>query len=83
MVYFGGFFAKLGHFAGFSLRMYPLIAGRINAAAMAWDIIFFSLAGPVGDYTGAQTVIFFYLLFAGRSAKLRCAGRRSGGHYFS
>ncbi len=38
--------------------MYHLISGRINAAAMAWDIIFFSLAGPVGDYTGANTVIF-------------------------
>jgi hypothetical protein len=25
---------------------------------MAWDIIFFSLAGPGGDYTGAHTVIF-------------------------
>jgi hypothetical protein len=51
-------FCQTGIFAGFSLRMYDLIAGRINAAAMAWDIIFFSLAGPVGDYTGAHTVIF-------------------------
>ncbi len=25
---------------------------------MAGEIIFFSLAGPVGDYTGAPTVIF-------------------------
>jgi hypothetical protein len=33
-------------------------SGRINAAAMAWEIIFFSLAGPVGDYTEAHTVIF-------------------------
>ena len=51
-------FCQTGIFAGFSLRMYHLITGRINAAAMAWDIIFFSLAGPVGDYTGAPTVIF-------------------------
>ncbi len=25
---------------------------------MAGDITFFNLAGPVGDYTGAPTVIF-------------------------
>jgi hypothetical protein len=28
------------------------LAVRISPAVMAWDIIFFSLAGPVGDYTG-------------------------------
>ncbi len=56
-------FCQTGIFAGFSLRMYHFIAGRINAAAMACDIIFFSLAGPVGDYMGAHTVIFsiYYL----------------------
>ncbi len=57
MVNFGGFFAKLGHFAGFSLQVINL-AVRISAAAMALDIIFFCLAGPVGYYTGAHTVIF-------------------------
>jgi hypothetical protein len=34
---------------------------------MAGDIIFFSVAGPVEDYTGAQTVIlqgFFFILFS-------------------
>jgi hypothetical protein len=31
-------------------------AVRISAAAMARDIIFFSLAGPLGDYTLAHTV---------------------------
>jgi hypothetical protein len=30
---------------------------------MAGDIIFFSLAGPVGYYTGAHTVIFFAVFF--------------------
>ena len=25
---------------------------------MAWDILFFSLGGPVEGYTGAQTVVF-------------------------
>jgi hypothetical protein len=33
------------------------IAGRIIATAIAGDIIFFSLSGPVGDYSRAQTVI--------------------------
>ncbi len=44
MVYFGGFFAKLGHFAGFSLRTVSLIrnAERISEATMrgVGDIIF-------------------------------------------
>ncbi len=54
MVYFGGFFSKLGHFAGFSLRTVCIIyiAGRISEAVMAGEIIFLSLAGPVGYYTG-------------------------------
>ena len=40
MVFFGGFFAKLGHFAGFSLHMINN-AIRISEAAMggAGDII--------------------------------------------
>jgi hypothetical protein len=33
-------------------------AVRISAAVMAGDIIFLSLVGAVGDYTGAHTVIF-------------------------
>jgi hypothetical protein len=45
-------------------------AGGISATALARDLIFFSLAGPVGDDTGAHTVIipilrgFFYTLFS-------------------
>ncbi len=50
-------FFPTGIFAGFSLHIINL-AARISAAAMAGDIIFFSLAGPVGDYMGAHTVIF-------------------------
>ncbi len=57
MVYFCGFFAELGHFAGFSLYII-YITGRISEVAMAWDILFFSLGGPVEGYTGAQTVVF-------------------------
>ncbi len=47
-------FFQTGNFAGFSLRTVCIIyiAGRISAAVMAWDIIFLSLAGPVGYYTG-------------------------------
>ncbi len=37
-------------------------AGGISATALARDIIFFSLAGPVGDYTGAHTVIIPMIL---------------------
>ncbi len=47
MVYFGGFFPKLGFSRGFLYVYLIYIAGRISAAAMAGDIIFFSLAGPV------------------------------------
>ena len=46
-------FSQTGIFAGFSLHIINL-AVRISAAAMAGDITFFSLAGPVGDYTGAH-----------------------------
>ncbi len=80
MVNFGGFFAKLG-FSRFFLQIINLSV-RISAAAMAGDIIFFRLAGPVGDYTGAHTVIvcvvFFFLLFSRR--KREAAMGRSGGH---
>jgi hypothetical protein len=52
---------------------------------MAGDIIYFSVAGPVGYYTGAHAVIFrvvFSLYYSpeGR-AKLRWAGR-GGALYF-
>jgi hypothetical protein len=50
-------FSQAGIFAEFSLHIINL-AARISAAAIGGDIIFFSLAGPVGDYTGAHTVIF-------------------------
>ncbi len=64
VVYFGGFFSQTGIFTGFSLQIINL-AVRISAAAMALDIIFISLAGPVGYYTGAHTVIFavFFSLY--------------------
>ncbi len=36
-------------------------AGGISATKLARDNIFFSLAGPVGDYTGAHSVIISIL----------------------
>ncbi len=40
MVYFGGFFAKLGHFAGFSLHIIN-VAIKISEAATCGVHIFF------------------------------------------
>ena len=58
MVYFGGFFPKLEFSQGFLYLYLINIVGRISAAAMAGDIIFFCLAGPLVDYTEAHTGIF-------------------------
>ncbi len=52
MVYFGGFFPKLEYSRSFLYISLIYIPGRISAAVMAGDIIFFCLAGPVGYYTG-------------------------------
>ncbi len=57
MVNFGGFFPKLEFSRGFLYVYLIYNAGRISAAAMAGYMIFFSLAGPVGDYNGAHTAI--------------------------
>ncbi len=46
-------------------------------------IIFFSLAGSVGDYKGAHTVIFrevfFFILLSRRKSKRICDGQVEGG----
>jgi len=56
VVYFGGFFSQSWTFRGvFSISNNAV---RISAAAMAGDIIFFCLAGPLVDYTEAHTGIF-------------------------
>jgi hypothetical protein len=72
-------FAKLGHFAGFSLHIINL-AVRISSAVMAGDIIFFSLAGAVGDYTGAHTVIFRWVfsLYYSPEGRAKLHGRGGG-----
>jgi hypothetical protein len=48
---------------------------------MAVDIIFFSLAGPVGDYTGAHTVIFrgFFSINYLQKEERSCDGQAGGG----
>jgi hypothetical protein len=73
-------FSQTEIFAGFSLHIINLSL-RISAAAIAGDLISFSLGGQVGDYTGAHTVIywdFFYILFA-RWNKRSCNGRSVAG----
>ncbi len=79
MVYFGGFFAKLEFSRGFLYVYLIYISGRISAAAMVGDIIFFSLAGPVGDYTGAHTVIFAGFFYKNHSGKIYTPGSPSSG----
>jgi hypothetical protein len=76
-------FSQTGIFAGFSLRINHLNSGRISAAAMAGEIIFFSLAGPVEDYTEAPTVIFrgIFRYIISQNEQRSCNGR-SGGLYF-
>jgi hypothetical protein len=65
-------FAKLGHFAGFSLR-----AGGISAAAMAGTIIFFKPRCSSGRLHWAHTVLFrglFSILFARRFSEAAMVG---------
>ncbi len=51
MVYFGGLFAKLRYFAGFSLHIINL-AVRISAAMMAGDILFFKVPNSLQGSDG-------------------------------
>ena len=94
MVYFGGFFAKLGHFAGFSLHTVSLIrnAERISEATMrgVGDIIFsawfflYLFAERISEapMSGVGDIIFsawFVFIYSPKgSAKLRWAGRGRG-----
>ncbi len=71
-------FCQTGTFRGVFSPYIIYNAGGISAAAMAGDIIFFSLAGPVGDYTGPIlcffAVFFFYILFARRFSEAAMGG---------
>jgi hypothetical protein len=71
------------NFRGVFSHVYSIyITGRISAAAMSGDIIFFSLAGPVGDYTGVHTVIFrgvFLHMSQWYSEKIYAPGSLSSG----
>ena len=67
------FFPKLGFSRGF-----------LSTAVTAGDIIFFCLAGPLGDYTGTHTVIFrkvSFILFSRRKSKAAMGKWGGGGHY--
>jgi hypothetical protein len=91
VVHFGRFFAKLGHFAGFSLHIVNFVV-RIGEAAMkgVGDIIFHNFGA---QWNGTPSYCefspgLFYILFAVRISKLAMGvgGRRgggSGGHYIS
>ncbi len=76
-------FCQTGIFAGFSLYIINFV-GRISEAAIAGDILLFSLGGQVGDYTGAHTVIFqgifskYYKLLARRNSVDRGWGAGAG-----
>jgi hypothetical protein len=51
VVYFGGFFAKMGYFAGFSLHIINL-AVRISAAMMVGDNIIFRVPNTLQGCDG-------------------------------
>jgi hypothetical protein len=84
VVYFGGFFPKLGHFAGFSLRINN-IAVRISQAAMGGGHYFFWPRWSCGRLHGAHTVffrrIFFFILFSSRKSEA-AMGRSGRALYF-
>jgi hypothetical protein len=71
-------FSQTEIFAGFSL--YIIHRKEQRNCDIAGDIIFFSLAGPVGDYTGVHNVIFrckFSIFYSPElSAKLRSSGEQ-------
>ena len=82
MVYFGGFFAKLGHFAGFSLHIINFV-GRISEAAMkgVGDIIFHKLGAQwKGTPSYCDCSGFFSLFFAARNSEAAIGGAEVGGH---
>jgi cobalamin synthase len=83
-------FCQTGIFAGFSLIIIYVVRS-ISAAAIAGNIILFSLGGLVGDYSGAYIVIFrgifFHICIISQKEQRSCNGRsggggRDGGHYF-
>ncbi len=84
MVSFGGFFTKLGHFAGFSLHIINS-AVRISEAAMggAGDIIFHNIGAQWKDTPSYCNSLrgFFFILFAKRISKAAMGRRGSGDIY--
>ena len=79
MVYFGGFFAKLGHFAGFSLHIINL-AVRISAAMMAGEIIFLGCRiACKGAMDGARGGKYYISKPLWSSGKIYASGSPSSG----
>ncbi len=83
MVYFGGFFAKLGYFAGFSLYTINFVV-RISEAAMkgVGDIIFHNLGAQWRGTPSHCDFSFFSMFFTARiSEAASCVGGAGvGGH---
>ncbi len=76
-------FCQTGTFCGVFSPYITYNAEGISAAAMGGDIIFFSLAGPVGDYTGpilCFVAVFFYILFARRFSEAAMGGAEVRGN---
>ena len=81
MVYFGGFFAKLGYFAGFSLYIINFV-GRISEAAMkgVGDIIFHNLGAQWRGTPSHCDFSFFSMFFTARISEAAIGGAGVGGH---
>jgi hypothetical protein len=83
-------FWQSGIFAGFSLYIINFV-GRISEAAIAGDILLFSIGGPVQWEITLGPILwffvsFFYILLARRNSEAAMGGSwvgaRGGGHYF-
>ncbi len=82
MVYFGGFFAKLGYFAGFSLHIINFV-GRISEAALkgVGDIFFINLEPSERVHSHIVIFCWFFLDNSPQgSAKLLMGVAEVGGH---
>ncbi len=75
MVYFGGFFAKLGPFAGFSLHIVNFV-GRISEAAMKGVGTLYLITLEPSRRVHPHTVIFrhFFLYIIRRKDQRSCDG---------
>ncbi len=79
MVFFGGFFAKLGRFAGFSLNIINFV-GRVNEVAIkgVGDIIFHNFGAQWKDTPSYCDFSGFISIVSARISEAAWAGWRSG-----